>query len=161
MNRIGPLLAVGLLAGCAAKSAEPPPSSPAQDAPKVPADKTAHPVAKYDAATGDVAAALAGKYYMGDGLGFNQSLTLAQDGTFDCRWTGCLGEYGKCSGTWWKTGERLVLRTKSREGKFEDRPLADHKVAEHEGKTVLKPIDSKPGWSDFFDFRREEDLTAR
>jgi hypothetical protein len=158
MNRIGLLLAAGLLAGCAAKSAEPQ-SSSAKDAPKLAADKT--PLATDDAATGEVPAELAGKYYQGDGLGFNLSLTLARDGTFDCLWTGCLGEYGKCSGKWWKTDERLVLRTKSKEGMFEDRPLADHKVAEHEGKTVLKPIDDKTGASDFFTFRRREVLKDR
>jgi hypothetical protein len=159
MNRIGSLLAVGILAGCSAKSADLPPSSSAQDTPKIAADKT--PLATDDAATGEVPAELVGKYYQGDGLGFNLRLTLAKDGNFDCRWTGCLGDYGKCSGKWWKKDERLVLRTKSKEGMFEDRPLADHEVAKHEGKTVLKPINDKSGALHSRTFRRVEDLKDR
>jgi hypothetical protein len=39
--------------------------------------------------------AFAATYYRGDGLGFNLHLSLREGGTFECSWTGCLGNYGK------------------------------------------------------------------
>lgn len=39
------------------------------------------------------AAAVAGEYYYGDGLGVNCSLTITQEGRFSFKWQGCLGVY--------------------------------------------------------------------
>jgi hypothetical protein len=44
--------------------------------------------------------ALSGKYYEGDGLGYNLSLDLEPDGTYSAEWHGCMGLYGSASGTW-------------------------------------------------------------
>jgi hypothetical protein len=44
--------------------------------------------------------ALAGNYYVGDGLGYNLHLVLGKDRKFECTWTGCLGVYGQASGAW-------------------------------------------------------------
>src|SRR5882762_1381233 len=43
---------------------------------------------------------LAGDYCVGDGLGYNLSLSLKEGGKYECTWNGCLGVYGKSTGTW-------------------------------------------------------------
>jgi hypothetical protein len=67
--------------------------------------------------------ALAGTYHVGDGLGYNLSLTLAADGGFECEWHGCLGSYGATSGTWSLRAGGLWLAPRTASGMFKDRPL--------------------------------------
>jgi hypothetical protein len=52
---------------------------------------------------------LAGTYFRGRGLGFNNTLEIAKDGTFHFRWTGCLGTYAESTGTVSRQGNELVL----------------------------------------------------
>jgi len=49
----------------------------------------------------------AGRYYFGDGLGANVSLTLAPENGFTVTWHGCLGLYDQNHGTVAMDGDRL------------------------------------------------------
>lgn len=42
----------------------------------------------------------AGRYYRGDGLGYNIVLDLENDGSYRGQWRGCLGVYGTAAGKW-------------------------------------------------------------
>lgn len=60
-----------------------------------------------------------GDYYFGDGLGVNCSLTISKSNTFAFRWTGCLGEYDKNSGSFEWQGDLIVMhpqRPNNRDG---------------------------------------------
>lgn len=61
-------------------------------------------------------AELVGRYDCGDGLGYNLHLELAQDGTYTCRWTGCLGQYGSAAGTWRGSLKEIVFRPDVQDG---------------------------------------------
>ena len=58
------------------------------------------------------AKAVAGSYYRGDGLGYNITLTLKENGSYSAEWHGCLGKYGDASGTWKLSDKRIVLNPK-------------------------------------------------
>jgi hypothetical protein len=49
----------------------------------------------------------AGSYYAGDGLGANQTLTIAPRAGFSFTWTGCMGLYGQSYGAVSQDGDRL------------------------------------------------------
>jgi hypothetical protein len=53
---------------------------------------------------------LPGTYYRGDGLGYNISLDLEQDQTYSAVLSGCLGEYGRSSGSWSLDEGRISFR---------------------------------------------------
>ena len=53
--------------------------------------------------------ALVGKWYTGDGLGYNVDLTLRADSSYDAVWTGCLGTYGTAKGRWHFDGRKLTF----------------------------------------------------
>ena len=53
---------------------------------------------------------LPGNYYRGDGKGYNVSLDLKLDQTYSAIWDGCLGEYGRSSGTWSLKDGRVLFR---------------------------------------------------
>ena len=55
------------------------------------------------------AKAVAGSYYCGDGLGYNVTLTLKDDGTYTGEWHGCLGKYGDAAGSWKLSDKQIVL----------------------------------------------------
>lgn len=59
---------------------------------------------------------LAGRYYYGDGLGVNRTLTIHPDGTFEYAWHGCLGLYASAQGRISVDGEGLVLEPSRQEG---------------------------------------------
>ena len=105
---------------------------------------TADPVPSTASESGS---AVVGSYYRGDGLADNLSLTLAEDGTFRCSWTGCFGVYGITAGTWSREGDRIVTRTTQADGMFESDPLGDLEVIQNEGETLL--IQTNDG--DFFE----------
>ena len=52
---------------------------------------------------------LVGKWYRGDGLGYNVTLTLNRDSSYDAVWTGCLGTYGTAHGNWRLDQSKLTL----------------------------------------------------
>ncbi len=90
---------------------------------------------------------LVGKYYFGDGLGVNQTLKLHADGTFDCDWTGCLGDYGSSRGTWARDGDTLVVSTTTADGMFTQSPLENMTILQHGGK----PHFLEEGWRSFIE----------
>lgn len=92
-------------------------------------------------------APLVGSYYRGDGLGLNLHLALNKDGTFECRWTGCLGEYGKSSGRWSGDERHIKTHAEVAEGMLKDRPVGDLEVGQSNGKTILIQINRR----DYFD----------
>ena len=59
---------------------------------------------------------IAGKYYLGKGLGFTFTLTVHPDGTFSSIWRGCLGIYAEASGSAFLRDGELVLEPVSRKG---------------------------------------------
>jgi hypothetical protein len=62
---------------------------------------------------------LVGRYYLGDGLGVNCSLTLEANRRFKFTWHGCVGEYDRNQGRWEIEGDSLVMkpeRPNKREG---------------------------------------------
>jgi hypothetical protein len=65
------------------------------------------------------AKAVAGRYYCGDGLGYNVTLILKKDGTYSGEWQGCLGKYGEASGGWTLSDHQIVLTPKKESGMME------------------------------------------
>lgn len=86
--------------------------------------------------------AIAGKYYRGDGLGYNVSLTLQADGAYSAAWTGCLGEYGKASGQWTLARRKLVFAPTVETGMMR-RHLRTLEVLKSNGSWVLVPTETR------------------
>ena len=105
---------------------------------------------------------LAGTYYRGDGLGYNVSLDLRPDGSYDAKWRGCLGVYGTARGQWSHDGEQIVLSPKE-ETDMMTGHLRRLDVARHEGSVILLPSDDREfydmhGASRYSCFQRTETL---
>ncbi len=102
-SRILTVAVAGLLA-CAALSCSRKPTRPAQ------------PQTLFDSSATQPAAAadptLVADYSTGDGLGYNLSLSLREDTSFECTWTGCLGVYGTASGWWFRDNDRVRFVTR-------------------------------------------------
>jgi hypothetical protein len=62
---------------------------------------------------------LVAEYYGGDGLGYNLVLSLREDGSFSCKWTGCLGDYGNASGVWSRSADRVSFVSRRATGMLE------------------------------------------
>jgi hypothetical protein len=61
---------------------------------------------------------IAGKYYLGRGLGFNFMLTITPRGTFSFTWQGCLGIYAEVAGSaFLRNGELVLEPSTNREGR--------------------------------------------
>ena len=88
-------------------------------------------------------AALVGSYYRGDGLGLNLMLSLLPDGSFRCQWSGCMGDYGSCSGTWSLDGERVNVHVDAADGLFKKSPLGNLDVESGDGGDVLIQVDDR------------------
>jgi hypothetical protein len=83
------------------------------------------------------AAQLLGNYYQGDGLGINLSLGLRDGAKFDCTWHGCLGVYGKASGTWSLGDSGVQINTRESEGMLKHKPLNRLRVVAWQGHYLL------------------------
>jgi hypothetical protein len=88
---------------------------------------------------------LPGRYYQGDGLGYNVYLSIRKDGTFDCTWRGCLGVYGTSKGSWSLRGNRVVLHSSEETGMMKGH-LSSLDVLLHDGELILVRSDH----NDFF-----------
>jgi len=77
-----------------------------------------------------------GYYFRGDGLGVNQALDLYANHRFGFLWRGCLGVYGRGSGTWSLSGDRLVLKDESRD------ESGDYRVVRWGPRVYLIPDES-------------------
>src|SRR4051812_26428078 len=54
-------------------------------------------------------AAVAVRWYCGDGLGYNIYLELRPTGTYEATWHGCFGKYGTAKGKWREEAAQIVL----------------------------------------------------
>lgn len=87
----------------------------------------------------------AGNWYRGDGTGYNVTLTLKKDGTYDAVWVGCLGTYGTAAGSWEATPEQITLTPKSETGMMENH-LRSLTVFPEKTGFVLVPPDARDGF---------------
>ncbi len=55
---------------------------------------------------------IAGEFYLGDGKGFNVSINLRQNGTFEYLAWGCIGDYAKGEGEFKAKDDLLILKYK-------------------------------------------------
>jgi hypothetical protein len=94
------------------------------------------------------AQAVAGSYYCGDGLGYNVTLTLKDNGTYSGEWQGCLGKYGEASGTWTLSDKRIVLTPTNEEGNMKGH-LRTLDVMKYKGGWIFARADDR----DFYDKR--------
>lgn len=78
----------------------------------------------------------AGRYYLGDGLGTNISIQLADDGSYTAEWRGCLGNYGNSSGRWRAAGEKLLFDPAQEDGQMVD-VLKNMRIVEYKGKAAF------------------------
>ncbi|HEY5761509.1 MAG TPA: hypothetical protein VIU34_37065 [Steroidobacter sp.] len=75
------------------------------------------PVYMAAAQTENEPALLAGEVWgRGDGLGYNVSLILGENGRYVARWVGCVGEYGRAEGMWSDVDGGVELRPSREEG---------------------------------------------
>ena len=79
---------------------------------------------------------LAGRYYCGDGTGYNVHLTLTPGGAYTAEWHGCLGTYGEAAGDW-KLTDRLVVFTPSKETDMMRGHLRGLEVLKFQGRWIL------------------------
>jgi hypothetical protein len=52
---------------------------------------------------------LAGHWHQGDGLGYNVSLSLNKDSTYDAEFWGCVGSGGTARGNWRLVNDKVLL----------------------------------------------------
>ena len=83
------------------------------------------------------ASQLLGDYDLGDGLGYNLSLSLKDGGKFECQWTGCLGVYGACSGTWSIRETGLKLLPDKANGMLKNRPMDGLRIVSFQQNYLL------------------------
>lgn len=91
---------------------------------------------------------IAGKYYLGDGLGFNFRLTLYQDGTFSYTWQGCRGTYAEAAGKVFLRNGELVLEPSYRKGETNKGLVTHFLPIRWGGRQYLVPLG---GIADFAD----------
>ncbi|MBN9693599.1 MAG: hypothetical protein J0M24_25415 [Verrucomicrobia bacterium] len=89
---------------------------------------------------------VAGSYYCGDGLGYNVTLTLKENGTYSAEWHGCLGKYGDASGSWKLSDKQIALIPKTERDMMKGH-LKTLDVLEYKGGWVFVRADDR----DFYD----------
>ena len=88
----------------------------------------------------------AGSYYRGDGLGYNISLDLKPDGSYDAQWHGCLGLYGTARGSWAVSSDHILL-SPSKERDMMKGHLRQLDIVQHGDQWILVQSDDR----DFYD----------
>jgi hypothetical protein len=78
------------------------------------------------------------RWYRGDGLGYTITLILGEDGTYDARWSGCLGEYGSSKGVWVDQGSEISLAAEHEAGMMQGHLRSLRKLTVR-GTDVLVP----------------------
>jgi hypothetical protein len=106
------------------------------------------------------AKAVAGSYYCGDGLGYNVTLILKDNGTYSGEWQGCLGKYGEASGDWKLSDKRIVLTPKEEDGNMKGH-LRTLDVMKYKGGWIFvrsddRDVYDKHGVSRFLCFQRRD-----
>ncbi len=95
---------------------------------------------------------IAGKYYLGRGLGFNYTLTIHPGGTFSYTWRGCLGVYAEVSGSAFLRNGELVLEPSSRKNQRLDTRFLPLRWG---GRQYLVPSEQLPDFANQVKERRE------
>jgi len=110
------------------------------------------------------------RWYRGDGLGYNVTLTLADDGTYDARWSGCLGIYGRSKGMWVDQGFEIALAPEFEEGSMIGHLRSLRRLKIQNTEVLVPPEDiervlkadatmKSRGWIPFEAFRRDSELS--
>ena len=86
--------------------------------------------------------AIAGTYYRGNGLSYNISLTLKDDGKYAAEWRGCLGKYGEASGKWSLNDKRITFTPSKEEGMMKGH-LRNLAVIKFKADWILVPTDKR------------------
>ena len=89
------------------------------------------------------ASRLAGKWYRGDGLGYNVTLTLNRDSSYDAVWTGCLGTYGTARGTWRLNASQITLTPTEEKDTMRNHLLTLDVLPDKRGYILVPPEDRK------------------
>jgi|SRR5690348_15975613 len=79
---------------------------------------------------------LVGRYYHGDGLGYNISLTLSPEGAYRAELSGCLGVYGDAAGDW-RVSDGLIVFTPSKESDTMRSKLRALEVLKYQGDWIF------------------------
>lgn len=96
------------------------------------------------------------RWYRGDGLGYNITITLTEDGTYDARWRGCRGEYGSSQGVWVDQGFEIVLAPERENGLMEGHLRTLRRLKLHGTEVLVPPEDVQRVLHDFNRFNDDE-----
>ena len=94
------------------------------------------------------AKAVAGSYYCGDGLGYNITLTLIENGSYSAEWRGCLGKYGDASGNWKLSDKRIVFTPKKETDMMKDH-LKTLDVLKYKGDWIFVRADHREFYDNY------------
>ena len=83
---------------------------------------------------------LAGKWYRGDGTGYNVTITFSPDLSYSAVWEGCLGTYGTARGKWRIEDQKVVFIPAEEKDMMRDH-LRRLDVEHTESGVVLVPPD--------------------
>lgn len=90
-----------------------------------------------------------GRFYRGNGLGYNLLLTLDATSRYSCDWYGCLGTMGVSTGAWSIVGNKLMLYPLMETGNLKERPLRTLDVLLVSNEVVLVKADDKAAFLKF------------
>ena len=83
---------------------------------------------------------LAGRYYRGDGTGYNIYLTLNPEGKYTAEWHGCMGTYGEATGDW-KLNDTQIVFIPSKETDMMRSHLRSLEVLKFRGRWIFLSTD--------------------
>jgi hypothetical protein len=86
---------------------------------------------------------LVGKWYRGDGTGYNVTLTLNQDSSYTAIWEGCLGTYGTARGNWNLDQTRLKLTPTEEKDMMRNHLRTLDVLPDKQGIVLVPPKDRK------------------
>lgn len=103
-----------------------------------------------------------GEYYRGDGMGYNVTLVLSENGRYSAVWHGCLGKYGEANGRWEVKEKQITLDPMHEEGSLEGHLSVLDVLRYEEGWIFVRADDrdfyDKHGISRYSVFQRSERL---
>ena len=110
------------------------------------------------------AAELAGRYYRGDGTGYNVTIVLDESGGYRATWIGCLGEYGTAKGSWSVSGSLVALSPDFESGMMKGHLQVLHIVAKDDVQVLVPDLDDdyykKYGADKYSAFHRQAEFSG-
>jgi hypothetical protein len=97
-----------------------------------------------------------GKWYCGDGTGYNIYLDLQAGGTYQAVWHGCLGEYGSAKGKWREASGRILLTPSDEKEMMKGHLTALLVIEEKSEIRLLRREDDRHRANPFFGFRKRK-----